>query len=88
MADATFSDSIEQNIELLESTFHSLGAEGFAQAKFAAKVIEQTFMKLRQDYPANRGISVGAAYAVHKIAQRIVEASNADKPESRILLPN
>jgi hypothetical protein len=71
-----FTDSIEQNIELLRELLAGVPPEARRRAKKAAVTIENVFTGLQKDYPKDPAIALGAAFAVFLLAQRL-----CDKPE-------
>lgn len=70
-----FSDSIEENLELIRELLRSVPPGMRNQAKLAAVTIEKAVTGLQRDSQGNQGAALGAAFAIYMIAQRMVEQS-------------
>ena len=69
-----FSDSIDENVELLKSLISGLPPEHRRMAKKAAVSIENVFTGLQKDHPKNAAVALGAAFAVFLLAERLCDA--------------
>lgn len=69
-----FNDSIENNCEVIEELLRGVMPQHRNKAKRAAVAIENQFTALQRDYPKDPAVALGAAYAIFKLAQRLVEA--------------
>jgi hypothetical protein len=68
-----FSDSISENVALLEELLRGIMPEHRRQAKRAAVQIENVWNALIKDNPKNPAVALGAAFAVYKLAERLGE---------------
>lgn len=85
---AMFTDSLEANLGLIEELLRDLPPEKRNQARLAAASIEKVVVGLQKDTQGNVGAALGAAYAIYKIAQRLVTADKGSAGESLIKLLN
>ncbi|MGO9723622.1 MAG: hypothetical protein ACLPOA_24280 [Methylocella sp.] len=69
-----FTDSIDENVELLRELVGGIPPESRRRAKRAAVTLENWFTKLQKEYPNDPVVALGAAFAVMMLAQRLVEA--------------
>ena len=69
-----FTDSIDENIEILRELLGGIPPEARRRAKTAAVTIENVFTGLQKDYPKDPAVALGAAFAVFLLAQRLGEA--------------
>lgn len=69
-----FTDSIDENVELLKSLIGGLPPEHRRMAKKAAVSIENVFTGLQKDHPKNAAVALGAAFAVFLLAERLCDA--------------
>ena len=78
-----FTESIDENIELLRELVAGLPPDARRRSKKAAVKIENVFTGLQKEYPKDAAVALGAAFAVFLLAQRLVEApeqeGNSDK---------
>ncbi len=81
-----FNDSIENNCEVLTELLRGIPPEARNRAKGAAVALENIFTRLQKDYPKDHIVALGAAFAVFKLAQRIVEAPKHGDNEQRGLI--
>lgn len=70
-----FSDSIGDNLEIIEELLRGSPAPTRHQAKLAAVTIENAFLRIQKDSQGNMGAALGTAYAIYKLAQQLVERS-------------
>jgi hypothetical protein len=73
VSNATFSDSIDNNLELLRELLRGLPPDTRNQARLAASVVEKTILAIQKDTQGNQGAALGAAFAIYTFAQRMVE---------------
>jgi len=52
----------------------------------AAVALENTFTRLQKEYPRDAAVALGAAFAVFKLAERIVQAPKQGDSEQRGLI--
>jgi hypothetical protein len=69
-----FTDSIDENIEILRELLGGIPPEARRRAKRAAVEIENVFSGLQKNHPKDPAVALGAAFAVFLLAQRLVEA--------------
>lgn len=81
-----FNDSIENNCEILAELLRGIPPQNRKKALGAAVALENTFTRLQRDYPKDHVVALGAAFAVFKLAQRIVEAPKHGDKEERGLI--
>lgn len=80
-----FTDSIDENVELLREMLGGLPPEHRRMAKKAAVTIENVFTQLQKDHPKNAAVALGAAFAVFLLAQRLVEAPKQGDSDKRLI---
>lgn len=81
-----FNDSLENNIEVLTELLRGIPPQHRRRAMGAAVALENTFTRLQKDYPKDHIVALGAAFAVFKLAQRIVEApKHGDNPDRGLI---
>lgn len=80
-----FTDSIDENIELLRELVGGLPPEHRRMAKKAAVTIENVFTKLQKDHPKNAAVALGAAFAVFLLAQRLGEAPEQGGSDKQLI---
>jgi hypothetical protein len=81
-----FNDSIENNIEVITELLRGVPAPARNRAKRAAVLIENTVTQLQKDYPKDPYVALGAAFAIFKLAERIVTAPKQGDSEERGLI--
>jgi hypothetical protein len=86
--DVMFSDSIEGNLGLIEEVLRGLPGGQRNQAKLAAVTIEKAFNSIQKDSQGNAGAALGTAYAIYKIAQKLVEGGKGSQTSKIIQLLN
>ena len=69
---ATFTDSIDENLDLLEELVRGLPAGSHHQAKAAVDLLANTVHRIRRDSQGNPGAAIGTAWAIYKLAQQMV----------------
>jgi hypothetical protein len=69
-----FTDSIDENVEILRELLGGIQPEHRRRAKRAAVALENVFNDLKRDYPRDPAVALGAAFAIFLMAQRMVEA--------------
>jgi len=69
-----FTDSIDENVEILREMLGGIMPEHRRRAKKAAVALENVFNGLKKDYPKDPAVALGAAFAIFIMAQRMVEA--------------
>lgn len=70
----TFTDSIEENVEVLRELLGGCPPGARHRAKRAAVTIEKAFTGLQKDHQSDPAVALGAAFAIYIIAQRLVQA--------------
>jgi hypothetical protein len=80
-----FTDSIDENIELLRELLAGLPPEHRRMAKKAAVSIENVFTGLQKDHPKNPAVALGAAFAVFLLAQRLGEAPEQGGSDKKLI---
>ena len=81
-----FTDSISENVALLEELLRGVHPASRNQAKRAAMQIERVWNALIKDNPKNPAVALGAAFAVYKLAERLGEKQEAGSDQSLIQL--
>jgi hypothetical protein len=74
MSGVTFTDSIENNLEIIRELLRGLPPETRHQAKLAAAIVERAITDIHRDAQGNRGAALGTAFAVYMFAQQFVAA--------------
>lgn len=77
-------DSIHENIELIGELLAGMPADARERAKRAAVRIENIIVKIQKDSPKDPAVAIGVAFAVHIVAQRLVEKA-ADKEADSVI---
>lgn len=80
-----FTDSIDENVETLRELLAGVPAQHRNRAKKAAVALENTFTRLQADHPKDSVIALGAAFAIFKLAQRLVEAPKQGDSDKRLI---
>lgn len=80
MSAVVFSDSIENNLEILRELLRGLPPGVRNQAKFSASTVERAIEAIKKDTQGNQGAALGAAFAIYMYAQRFVESSQSGGP--------
>jgi hypothetical protein len=81
-----FNDSIENNVEILAELLRGIPPADRRRAVRAASALENTFTRLQKDYPKDHVVALGAAFAVFKLAERIVQApKQGDNPDRGLI---
>ena len=85
-----FTDSIDGNIELLRELLRGQPRGALERSKRAAAAVEGLILRIQKDSPKDPAIALGVAFALHVIAQRIVQAdggpeTGGDKPLIQLL---
>lgn len=70
-----FTDSISENVELLQMLLQDAPPNMRGEAKRAAVAVEKVIDGLRRDGRGNQGMALGTAFALFMIAQKFVEDS-------------
>lgn len=81
-----FSDSIENNCEVLDQMIRALPPSQRHKAKVGAEKIEKVFQGIQHDYPKDGAVTLGVAWAIYKIGQKMVEQSKEGQHEGLIQL--
>lgn len=69
-----FTDSIENNLEIIRELLLGVPPEARRRASKAAGQLENVFTKMQRDYPNDPAVALGAAFAIYTLAQRLVDA--------------
>lgn len=83
---ATFTDSIQSNIDTLQELLGGIPPSAQARAKKAAVSIENAVMALQKDHPKDPAVALGCAFAIMMTAQRILEADEEGAKSSNALI--
>jgi hypothetical protein len=84
-----FTDSIDENVEILTELLRGIQPQHRLRAKKAAASLEKVFNGLKRDYPRDPAVALGAAFAIFIMAQRMVEApKQGDKTDGGVGLIN
>lgn len=75
---AMLTDSISENVAVLETLVRELLPAKRQECWKASAHIERAFNQLRRDNPKNHAVTIGAAYAIYKIAEQLSKASGTD----------
>lgn len=86
MSGAKFSDSIENNLELLRELLRGLPPSTRNQARLAASVVEKAITDIMKDSQGSQGAALGTAFAVYIFAQRFVETGEGGEGEGNKLI--
>lgn len=81
-----FSDSISNNVSILEELVRTLPAHQRNSAKKSCAKICNAFDSLRKDYPKNPAVVLGTAFAIFKIAEQLVEAGKNSSVQNDSLI--
>jgi hypothetical protein len=81
-----FNDSIDNNIEVITELLRGVPPQHRRQAMMAAVQLENIFTRLQKDNPKNNWVALGAAFAVFKLAERIIQAPKQGDGEQRGLI--
>lgn len=86
---AAFTDSIQENLALLEELVQGLPPGSRNQARLAANMMETVFNRIKRDSQGNAGAALGTAWAIYKLAERLVaKTETADNGDKLIQLVN
>lgn len=77
-------DSINENIEMMRELLAGMPAVARERAKRAAVQMEKTIVSIQKDSPKDPAVAIGVAFAVHIVAQRLVEKA-ADKEADSVI---
>lgn len=80
-----FTDSVDENCEMLRELLAGIPPANRNRAKKAAVLLENTFTRLQADHPKDAVIALGAAFAIFKLAQRLVEAPKQGDSDKRLI---
>ena len=69
-----FTDSIDENVEMLRVLIAGLAPEHRRMALKAGVKIENNWNALIKDNPKNKAVALGAAFVIFLLAQRLGEA--------------
>jgi hypothetical protein len=83
-----FSDSIDDNTEMLRELLRGLPPSARGRAAKAAAAIEKAFTNLQKDHPKDGAVALGAAFAIFMVAAHLVEQAKDGKHDSLIELVN
>lgn len=81
-----FTDSCENNLEILRELLSGIPPVARKRAVAAAVLLENTFTRLQKDHPKDAAVALGAAFAVFTLAQRMVDAPKQGDKEDRGLI--
>lgn len=70
-----FTDSIDENMEMMRVLLGGMMPEHRRRAKAAAVKIENVWNALIKDNPKDKAVALGAAFAIYALAQRLGEAA-------------
>lgn len=82
---AVFTDSIQENLVLLEELVRGLPPGARFQAKQAADLIENTFNRIQRDSQGNVGAAIGTAWAIYKLSEQLVRKSDGDDKGRKLI---
>jgi hypothetical protein len=81
-----FNDSIENNIEVITELLRGVPPAGRKRAQRAAVQLENVFTRLQKDHPKDPYVAIGAAFALFKLSERIVNAPKQGDSQERGLI--
>lgn len=81
-----FTDSIDNNLEILKELLGGIGPAHRERAKRAAVKLENVFTALQRDNPKDPAVALGAAFAIYTLAQRLVNAGQDGAPAESSLI--
>lgn len=81
-----FTDSIEENVEVLRELLGGVPPGARNRAKQAASAVENMVVRLQADHPKDPVVALGTAFAVFVIAQRFIQAERGSDGKSMIQL--
>lgn len=81
-----FNDSIENNAEVIAELLRGVPEHQRNKAKRAAVAIENIITRLQKDNPTDNYIALGVAFAIFKLAERIVNGEKQGDSEKRGLI--
>lgn len=70
---AEFTDSVSGNVELIVELLAGLPHSARPRAVRAAAALENTWCALKKDSPKDPAVALGAAWAIFKIAEHLVQ---------------
>lgn len=68
-----FSDSIDNNLEVITELLRGVPTATRDRAKRAAMAMEKTFEAIKRDSPKDPAVALGVAFAVFTLGQRMVQ---------------
>ena len=80
-----FTDSIDENVELLRELIGGIPGPRRKQAQKAAAAVEKTWNDLIRDNPKNPAVALGAAFAIYMLAQRLGEAPEQGGSDKKLI---
>lgn len=86
MSGVSFSDSIDNNLEIIRELLRGLPPGTRNQARLAASVVEKAITNIMKDSQGSQGAALGTAFAVYIFAQRFVETSKGGDGEGQKLI--
>jgi len=81
-----FTDSLSENTEVVRELLAGVPADARNRAKRAAIAIENTWNKLKKDYPRDPAVALGAAFAIFKLAEMITSDEREAQREGKGLI--
>jgi len=76
-----FTDSIDQNLELLQELIDGMPQGAKVRGQNAAAAVGNVIHALRRDNPKDPAVAIGVALAIFSVGQQMVHAqAETDKP--------
>lgn len=76
-----FTDSVGGNVELIVELIAGMPHSARPRALQAALAIERVFEGMRKNSPGDPAVALGAAFAIFKIAERLVQPDGDQKSD-------
>lgn len=73
-----FTDSIDDNFNVVVELLNGVPAGARERAKRAALAIEEVLMRIKKDGAKDPAVGLGVAFAVFMVAKQLVEAQRDD----------
>lgn len=80
-----FTDSINENVSFVEDLISGLPRPAKVRCGKIAQQFEDLFNQIRQDNPRDPAAALGAAFAVFKISERIVENDTSESADGNMI---
>lgn len=69
-----FTDSLSFNLDLVKELLGDIPPSSKGRALKAARKVEALIIAMQREYPNDKAVALGAAFAIFILAQRIIES--------------